>query len=122
MSAKAEEAGSSIEWLRWLIVAVIVAAGIVGNSIYGEFPLIYRVLVLLVLAAAALWVASTTQKGGAIWDVIKESRTEIRKVVWPTRHETNQTSLIVVVLVIVTAFILWGLDSFFGWIASMIIG
>jgi preprotein translocase subunit SecE len=45
------------------------------------------------------------------WNLIKGSRTEIRKVVWPTRQETTQTTMIVVVFVFVMALILWALDS-----------
>ena len=43
-------------------------------------------------------------------------------MVWPTRQETTQTTLVVVVVVVVMALILWGLDTFLGWIASMLIG
>lgn len=129
MSAKTAKAAKSdnqdnypLNWLRWLVVVALVAGGIFANSFYGDFPLLYRVVGLVVVAAIALFVAVNTRQGSSVWEVLKESRTEIRKVVWPTRQETNQTTLIVVVLVIVMAFILWGLDSFFGWIASLIIG
>ena len=49
-------------------------------------------------------------------------RSEIRKVVWPTRQETTQTTLIVVAVVLVMALLLWGLDSLLGWLVSMIVG
>ncbi|MFT6388100.1 MAG: preprotein translocase subunit SecE [Cellvibrionaceae bacterium] len=129
VSAKTAKAAKSdgqenypLNWMRWLIVMALVAGGIFVNSFYGDFPLLYRVVGLVVLAAAALFLVVNTRQGAAVWGVIKESRTEIRKVVWPTRQETNQTTLIVVVLTIVMAFILWGLDSLLGWIASLIIG
>ena len=123
MSAKSNDNASyPLNWLRWIVVILIVGGGIVANSVYGDLPLIYRVLGLLVLAGLALFVAVNTEQGSAVWDVVKESQTEVRKVVWPTRQETNQTTLIVVVLVIITGFILWGLDSLLGWIASLIIG
>ena len=77
---------------------------------------------LLVAAAVAGWVASTTERGGAFWQLIKGSRTEIRKVVWPTRQETTQTTLIVVVFVFIMALILWGIDSVLGWLVGMVIG
>ncbi|TIR54961.1 MAG: preprotein translocase subunit SecE, partial [Mesorhizobium sp.] len=47
---------------------------------------------------------------------------EIRKVVWPTRQETTQTTLIVVAVVLVMALLLWGLDSLLGWLVSLIVG
>lgn len=109
-------------WLRWLAVTALVAGGIVLNSVYGDMPILYRVVALVIIAAVALWIAVNTAQGSSIWEVVKSSQTEVRKVVWPTRQETNQTTLIVVVLVILMAFILWGLDSLLGWVASLIIG
>ena len=53
---------------------------------------------------------------------MKEARIEIRKVVWPTRQETTQTTLIVVAVVLVMALLLWGLDSLLGWLVSLIVG
>lgn len=121
MNASAENT-YPLNWLRWLVVAAIVAGGIVANSIYGDFPVLYRVAALLVLAVVALLVAVTTREGSATWVVIKEARTELRKVVWPTNQETHQTTLIVIVLTVIMAIILWLLDSLFGYLASLIIG
>lgn len=109
-------------WLRWLIVAALTVGGIVLNSLYGEEPVLYRVVGLVVIAAIALWIAIHTERGSSVWEVVKSAQTEVRKVVWPTRQETHQTTLIVVALVVLMALILWGLDSILGWIASSIIG
>ena len=124
MSAKAntQEDNYPLNWLRWLVAAVLVAGGIFANSYYGDAPLLYRVVGLVAVAAVALFVVINTRQGSSVWAIVKESRTELRKVVWPTRQETHQTTLIVVVLVIIMALILWGLDSLFGWLASLIIG
>ena len=117
-----EAASSRLDPLKWGVVVVLVAAGVVGNSYYGEESLLYRVLALLALADVAGWVASTTERGNAFWQLVKGSRTEIRKVVWPTRQETTQTTLIVVVFVFIMALILWGIDSLLGWLVGMVIG
>ena len=63
-----------------------------------------------------------TAKGQAFFSLAKEARVEIRKVVWPSRQETTQTTLIVVAVVLVMALLLWGLDSLLGWLVSMIVG
>ena len=76
----------------------------------------------MALAAIAGLVALQTAKGAAFWELVKGSRTEIRKVVWPTRQETVQTTLIVVAFVLLVALVLWGLDSFLGWLVSLAIG
>ena len=117
-----EAAASRLDPLKWGVVAVLVIAGVVGNSYFADQSLLYRVLALLVAAAVVGWVASTTERGGAFWQLIKGSRTEIRKVVWPTRQETTQTTLIVVVFVFIMALILWGIDSVLGWLVGMVIG
>ncbi|MEY3007284.1 MAG: preprotein translocase subunit SecE [Pseudomonadota bacterium] len=117
-----ENIAAKYDGLKWLLVALIVAAGVYGNSAFSGESLLYRVVALLVLAAVALAIALKTEKGHSAWSLIKGSRTEIRKVVWPTRQETVQTTLIVVAFVLVVALILWGLDSFLGWLVSLVIG
>ena len=116
------EAGNRLDSVKWLLVAVLVAAGVAGNMYFASYSLLYRVLGLLVLAVVAAGVALQTEKGQAFWKLVKEARVEIRKVVWPTRQETTQTTLIVVAFVLVTALILWGLDTLLGWLASQILG
>ena len=120
MSSEASQ--SRFDSLKWLVVAVLIGAGVYGNSYFAAEPLLYRVLGLLVIAAIAGFVALQTAQGGAFWTLTKESRTEIRKVVWPTRQETVQTTMIVVAFVILVALILWGLDSILGWLVSLVIG
>ena len=117
-----EAAVSRLDSLKWVVVLALVAGGIFGNSYYGDQPILYRVLALVALALVAGWIAALTEKGGAFLTLVKGSRTEIRKVVWPTRQETTQTTLIVFVFVIITGLILWGLDSVLGWLASLILG
>lgn len=122
MNAKTEENAGTLDGLKWLVVVLLVVAGIGGNFYYAEYSLLYRVLGLLVIAFAAAFLAVQTAQGAAFWKLAKEARTEIRKVVWPTRQETTQTTLIVVVFVFVMALILWGLDTLLGWLVSLVIG
>jgi preprotein translocase subunit SecE len=113
---------SPLDWLKWLVVVAIVGGGIFANWYYQDESLLYRVIALVVLAALALAIAVQTQKGGAAWSLIKEARSEARRVVWPKREETLQTTLIVLVLVIIFALILWLLDSGLSWLVSAVIG
>ena len=122
MNANTEVNAGGLDSLKWLVVVLLLAAGIGGNFYYAEYSLLYRVLGLLVLAFVAAFVAVQTAQGAAFWKLAKEARTEIRKVVWPTRQETTQTTLIVVAFVIVMALILWGLDTLLGWLVSLAIG
>ena len=122
MNVKAEARDSRFDMLKWLLVAALVVTGVVGNQYFSAEPILYRVLALLVVAALAGVIALQTSKGKAFWVLAKEARVEIRKVVWPTRQETTQTTLIVVAVVLVMALLLWGLDSLLGWLVSLIVG
>jgi preprotein translocase subunit SecE len=122
MNPKAEAQDSRFDLLKWLVVVVLVVVGVVGNQYYSAQPILYRVLALLAIAAIAAFVALQTGKGKAFFVLAKEARAEIRKVVWPTRQETTQTTLIVVAVVLVMALLLWGLDSLLGWLVSLIVG
>jgi preprotein translocase subunit SecE len=122
MNAKTETKDTRYDLLKWLAVAALVVVGVSGNQFYSAEPILYRVLALLVVAAAAGFVALQTAKGQSFFSLVKEARIEIRKVVWPTRQETTQTTLMVVAVVLVMALLLWGLDSLLGWIVSLIVG
>jgi preprotein translocase subunit SecE len=122
MNAKAEAKDSRFDLVKWLVVAALVVVGVVGNQYFSAEPVLYRVLGLVVLGAVAAFVAFQTARGQSFAVLLKEARVEIRKVVWPTRQETTQTTLIVVAVVLVMALLLWGLDSLLGWLISLIVG
>jgi len=122
MNAKTDIQSGGFDGLKWFLVLVLVVAAIGGNMYYAEYSLLYRVLGIVALSLVAAVVAVQTEKGGAFWGLAKEARTEIRKVVWPTRQEAVQTTLIVVAFVLVMSLILWGLDTFLGWLVSLVIG
>lgn len=122
MSSKAEAKSSPFNILKWSLVVVLVAVAVVGNQYYSDESLLYRVLAMVAIGGVAVFVALTTTQGVAFATLVKGARIEIRKVVWPTRPETLQTTFIVLGVVLIAALILWGLDSLLGWIASLIIG
>jgi preprotein translocase subunit SecE len=122
MNEKVKSTEYKMDTLKWVIVAALVAAGVYGNSYFAAGSMLYRVIGLLILAIIAGWIATQTSKGSAFVILCMEARTEIRKVVWPTRTETTHTTMIVVIAVIIVAFILWVLDSFLSWLISLIIG
>ena len=117
-----ETTTSRFDSIKWIVVFILVAVAVVGNSYYSDQSLLYRVLAIVAIAIVAGLVALQTAKGAAFWDLVKGSRNEIRKVVWPTGQETRQTTLIVVGFVLLVALMLWGLDSFLGWLVSLAIG
>lgn len=112
---------SKLDWLKWIIVTAIIGIGVTVNSYYAEESVLYRTIGLLILAAGAAWVAAQTKKGRDFLTLCQEARVEARKVVWPTRDETTQTTIIVVIFVVIAGLILWGLDALFSSIISSLI-
>ena len=122
MNAKTETQTGSLDSLKWLVVLILVIAAVGGNIYYDDQSLLYRVLGLVAIAIVAAFVAIQTTQGAAFWKLAKEARTEIRKVVWPTRQESTQTTMIVVAFVLLMSLVLWGLDTLLGWLVSLAIG
>lgn len=113
---------SQTDMVRWAAVAVLLVAGVGGFYYFADQALLYRVLGLVALFAAAAAVALGSTHGQRFAGFMRESRTEVRKMVWATRAETLQTSLVVFVAVILMAFFLWLLDRLLSWAVSMFLG
>jgi len=122
MSSRAESPSKVMEWLKWSVVMLLLVGMVGGNYYYAEFSLLARVLAILAASVVAIFVALTTVKGDAFNRLRKEAWVEVRKVVWPTRQETLQTTLIVMAVVFVVALILWGVDGLLGMGISWVIG
>jgi len=116
------ETSSVADIAKLLLAVAILAAGVVGFYFYADQPTFVRIggVLLAVLFAALVAVQSTI--GRAAWEFVVASRTEVRKVVWPTRTETTQTTLYVIVMVIVVGIFLWLLDMFLLWAAKLLTG
>jgi preprotein translocase subunit SecE len=125
MSEKTEtQSGSSpAQVMKWAVVAVLLGLGIWGNTYYGEdvSPL-YRALGVVVLALLAAFVALQTEQGRAFNQLRKDAMVEMRKVVWPTRQETVQTTLIVLAFVVLVAIMLFFFDWILNGLISRVIG
>ncbi len=119
-TVKADSVGT--DRLRWLVAVILILAGVGGNWYFQSESLLVRVAALLAIAGVAVLIVWNSRKGREIVSLLRESRSEVRRVVWPTNQETNQTTLIVLIIVLIFSLILWGLDSLLGWIISSIIG
>jgi preprotein translocase subunit SecE len=94
-----------------ILVAAFVAYYQLPSYLGQDVSILIRVGVALVGIIVALAVAATSQYGMALIDFSKGSRVELRKMVWPTRPETIQTTGIVLVLVVIIAIFLWLIDA-----------
>lgn len=111
MSVNEQGSIASFNGLRWLLALAALAGAVVANHFLVDDSILVRVAVIVLLVAVGLGIAVTTTKGMAGLAFAKEARVEARKVVWPTRSETVQTSLIILVAVVLVSLFLWGLDA-----------
>ncbi|UKH17191.1 preprotein translocase subunit SecE [Actinobacillus pleuropneumoniae] len=96
----------------WCLAILLLAVAAIGNAYFASsFSLVVRVLLLVVLVVGAVVLATMTNQGQTAIGFIKESRTELRKIIWPTRPEATQTTLIVLAMCVVVSLVLWGIDS-----------
>jgi preprotein translocase subunit SecE len=116
----AEDEQFRFDWLKWLVVLTLLGSGIYGNWYYSAEPLLYRVLALVTVTIVSGLIVSKTEHGNALVTLAIGARTEWYKVIWPTRQECNQTTLMVVAIILLMALILWGMDSLLSWGASLI--
>ena len=106
---------SSDQWKTILAVLILVA----GLALYYLNPLgfntLTKVLVTLVISVLAVTVFIKSNQGERFVHFLKETRIELRKVVWPTREETLKTTGIIMIAVVIVAIFLWIVDAFFTW-------
>lgn len=99
-----------IDRLLWGLIISLIIAGLAGNYYLAQQSLLLRIAGFLVLIGLVLAIAYKTTGGHKFWILIKESIQETRRVVWPTRQETVQTTLAVLGMVVVMGLLLWTAD------------
>lgn len=114
--------GNALDVVKWVAVVVLLVAATLGNQYLTSISPALRIGGVVLFALLAVGIVLTTAKGRSFLELLKEAKVEVRKIVWPTRQETWQTTMIVAAVVIVAALMLWGIDTLFGWIVSAIIG
>ncbi len=94
----------------WGVVFTIAASAIAGFYYFGEYSLLLRILVLLVCVGVVVGLAFKTSSGHGIWVQWLEAVQEVRRMHWPTRQETVQTTFAVLAMVVVMGILLWTAD------------
>ena len=116
------EGSSALDTLKLVVALALLVAGIYGFYYFEAQATWIRLLGLLAVLALAVFIVVQTPMGRGIWRFAADSRTEVRKVVWPTRQETLQTLLIIVIAVFITALFLWAVDSILFWVVRLATG
>ena len=123
MSEQAEKGGSTIVDTAKLALAIVtLVAGVGAYYWFTDLPVAVRILMVLAglgLGAALLFWSA---QGQVIWQFVQGSRVELRKMVWPTRQETLQTTLVVFVFVLLLGVFFWLVDMLLAWATRYLTG
>jgi preprotein translocase subunit SecE len=122
MNARAEAGSSGLDTVKLVVSGIMLIAGIWAFYYFAAYSLLLRVIALLVIAGGAAAIALTSDPGRQLWRFALDSRMEVRKVVWPSRQETMQTTLIVVVMVFIIGLVLWLFDTILMAILRLLTG
>ncbi len=122
MSTELDASGSKLDGVKWLVVVVLLVAATLGNQYAAEASVWLRIAGVALACVLALLLAWTTSQGRSLVELSRKSWVEAQRIVWPSKDETWQTTLIVLGVVLLSSLLLWGIDSLFGWGISAIIG
>ena len=124
MNAKTETptGASALDSVKLILSAALLLGGLVGYYWFADASVLLRAVGVVLSLALAIGVFLTTARGRDVWRFIQSSRIELRKVVWPTRQETFQTTMAVIIFVIIMGLFFWGLDMFLLWATRMLTG
>ena len=117
-----KESSSFLNNIKWLLVFAMIVFGVVANIHYSDISGAVRAAVGLVGFLLALSIYFSTYSGVKAWAFIKGAQAEMRKVTWPTRPETMQMTMIVIIVLIVTSLLLWCVDGLFLRLVGLLTG
>ena len=107
-----EDKSKGLNTLLWILVAVFFAAAAIGNVYFQKvYSLPIRVVGVVIALVIAFAFAAITNQGTKARTFFKDSKIEAQKVVWPSRQEARQTTLIVIGVTIIASLFFWATDS-----------
>ena len=120
MTEKNIEIKSSKSYLILSIVVLI--TGMILFYYYSDVRLFYRVIGMISVVIFSAFIAYQSDFGKLVYSYVTDSKVELKKVTWPTKQETTQTTLGVIFVVIVVGILLWLFDMLLGWAIGTLYG
>jgi preprotein translocase subunit SecE len=114
MTDKVETSASALDTVKLAAAVAILVGGIASFYLLSSYPLAVRWVIVLASLGVGILVALQSVQGRTFWQFVQGSRVELRKVVWPTRQETLQTTLVVFVAIFAMGIFFWVLDWILG--------
>ena len=122
MDTKVDAGNSALDTLKLLVAGGILVGGIFGYYYYADVSVLLRAIGVLLAFAAGVAVALQSTRGQELMRFVQGSRVELRKVVWPTREETIQTTVTVLVFALIMGVFFWLLDMFLLYATRLLTG
>jgi len=120
MTEKNIEANSGKSYLI-LSIGVLIT-GMFLFYYYSDVRLFYRVVGMITILILSSFIAYQSDFGKLVYSYVTDSKVELKKVTWPTKQETTQTTLGVIFVVIVVGILLWLFDMLLGWAIGTLYG
>jgi preprotein translocase subunit SecE len=109
-TTKVDTEPTALDTAKLVVAVALLIGGVVAYYYYSSVPAVLRAGGVLLGLLVGAWVAMQSVHGQALWKFIQSSRVELRKVVWPTREETIQTTVAVLVFATIMGVFFWLLD------------
>jgi preprotein translocase subunit SecE len=116
----AENSVAKLNIFLWFLIGFLLLSALIGNY-YFKLSGLLQLVTWISVGLVSAGLAYQTTQGKSTWVLIQGARTELRKVVWPNRQETVRITLLVALIVVVTALFLWAIDNFVLWVFSFLI-
>jgi preprotein translocase subunit SecE len=122
MTEQVQQSVTVLDTAKLVAGAAILGAGIAVFYLLPDLPIWLRWIIVLAALVLGTLVGLQSAPGKTFWGFVQSSRTELRKVVWPTAQETRQVTLVVFVMIVILSAFFWGLDSLLGFITRWLTG
>lgn len=123
MSSETEVNKSGLDTGLMFLALAVLAASIAGfYYLDGQLHPVLRTLAMLAGGGLAIVIGLQTDMGKTAFGYIQGSRVEMRRVVWPSRKETIQSTIMILAVVLILAMFLWGLDAILVWAMQLLTG
>jgi preprotein translocase subunit SecE len=107
----------------YLIAAIgVLVVGMILFYYFSDIRLFYRVVGMIAVLILSGYIGYQSDFGKLVYSYVTDSKTELKKVTWPTKQETTQTTLGVIFVVIVVGILLWLFDMLLGWAIGTLYG
>ena len=122
MSVETDQESGQFDVAKLALAILLIVSGLGGFYYFADQSFLFRVIGLLVILSIAVAIVYTTSLGHSFWRFAQGSSIELKKIVWPTKKETMQTTLIVGVMVLFVGILLWMFDGLLMWAIGQVTG